>query len=302
MVLDVFCVQMQVMRKYFYCSTKVISMSMKYPAEEWIPIVFGDAVFHNTVTQVMSHPSEAPSLTELHYFAPSTNNSVINNAVDRLIEVGILQEVGEQPFIGFTERGKQFTVDSKLYRGENILKSVYMQTKISEDVHRVADMPRPDWYLEDIAGREFEEDTDARDTQAFTNGWDRVMYPVKLTVGLNEDGTALIAVFERSDESSFYADEEDVNYEVVTETIYALSKEEQEEVKNSVSFPIVADGSEGIMNISSDNEDYSIEFDVFVGESETFDTYYSVLVKTVSGKTVVSTYIDPSISFDNQKE
>jgi len=264
-------------------------MTIEYPVREWIPVVYGDSVFHNTVTQIMSHPSEAVTQTELHYFAPSTENDVIDNAVSKLISVGILQEIGTEPLIGFTEEGKQFIVDSRLYRGASVLKSVYTQTELTDEVREAADIARPDWYLEEIASGDFKERDEVRDTDAFDEGWSRVMYNTKLTIKEANNRSELHAVFERSQTVQSGDNAED--FDVLCENTYSLSQEEQDALQDVEVIQDRAVGTEGIMNASSEVDEYNITFDAFVGESDVFSPSYDISVNRKSGSTVLSLYL-----------
>lgn len=267
-------------------------MTPTYPVRQWIPIVFGDSVFHNTVTQVLSHPAEAVTRTELYHFAPSTDNEAIDNAINRLIEVGILQEIGDEEFVGFTEDGKQFVVDSRLYRGSDVLKAVYMKTKLTESVEEAAELPRPDWYLDEITSGDFDEREAVRQSDAFSEGWDRIMYDTRLTVESTTGLTGLTATFERATESRHSTD--DPEYEVVVEAMHTFSSEEQEAIESDETVHKVRESSESVMNRKEDGSAYTVEFDAFIGESTAFSPSYSVDVKRESGGTVISVYVEPN--------
>lgn len=267
-------------------------MTPTYPTRQWVPIVFGDSVFHNTVTQIVSHPAEAATRTELYYFAPSTDNEAIDNAVDRLIEVGILQEIGDNDFVGLTEDGKQFVVDSRLYRGSDVLKAIYMRTELTEEVEASAELPRPNWYLDEITSPDFEEREAVRNGDAFAEGWDRILYETRLTVESTDGMTGLTATFERATETRHATD--DPEYEVIVEQTYELSSEEQDAIESGETVHEVRESSEGVMNRSEGVSSYTIEFDAFMGEGTLFSPSYSVDVKRESGGTVISAYVEPN--------
>jgi len=107
------------------------------------------------VQDILGHPSGLPTLKELDYVNPSRSRTTIRQHLERLVEVGIVEEV-ELPedrrqnnlpykFYGISEDGRQFLESHKLLRAEETLQEIYARVEKTAEIERYESAPRPNW-------------------------------------------------------------------------------------------------------------------------------------------------------------
>lgn len=123
-----------------------------YPVRQWLPLVFyGDdesKARKHIVSEIMTHPAELISEYELRVMteaAEGISTDMVFDQLEVLQSAGIITHVdGESyTYYGYTDRGKQFIVDSRLYRGEEVLKSVYHAMEKDEKHEEIYRTERP---------------------------------------------------------------------------------------------------------------------------------------------------------------
>lgn len=186
---------------------------------EWVASVIGSDT--EVLYQILAHPDEAPTFDELYYFTP-LDETTIDSEVSELIELGILREVGDEPFVGFTTRGKQFIVDSRVYRGSSVLKNVYQQTQMPSRIAEKFALERPESYLNEIIQPEFTERDWVRKTDDWKAGLDQQRVSTRLRVSESDSQDSVRIVFEREK-----ATDSDEWVEILNEN-YSYSAEEKE--------------------------------------------------------------------------
>lgn len=102
---------------------------------------------------VLGHPHSLPSSKELDHLIPQKSATTITEAVDALIDRGILAEYTHEPnrgtrgfptnFYGLTERGVEILDTFNLLRGRPVMRAVYRKFDLPEAVRRHQDAPRP---------------------------------------------------------------------------------------------------------------------------------------------------------------
>ncbi len=107
------------------------------------------------IQNIVGHPDQLPTLKELDYFIPGVSKSTIRNHLDQLLESGVVARV-ELPeddrsrslphvFYGLTKEGREILESADLLRAEKSLQETTMNTRLTEDVERYYNAPRPDW-------------------------------------------------------------------------------------------------------------------------------------------------------------
>ena len=125
----------------------------EYPVEEWLPLIFrgdpdAETRFH-IVTDIISHPAELPTREELHYSLTATGErsaDAVDEQLDVLVDAGVVTAVDgdEYTFWGLTDRAKQFVVDSRQYRGSDVLTGLYHALERPDDIETAYRAERPD--------------------------------------------------------------------------------------------------------------------------------------------------------------
>ena len=103
---------------------------------------------------VLGHPSGLPTLKELDYVNPSRSRTTIRQHLERLVEVGIVEEVllpedrrrNDLPykFYGLSERGREFLDEHGLLRAEDTLRGIYERVEKTDEIERYENAPRPE--------------------------------------------------------------------------------------------------------------------------------------------------------------
>lgn len=126
----------------------------------------------NTVTQetrfvlvqnILSHPTQLPTLKELSYVNPSKSKSTIREHLETLIENGIVAEYAlpkderkrDLPwrFYGLTEEGRELLEEFELLGAEDTLQDMYSMLETTEEIDKYAQAPRPDREGEEVNDR-----------------------------------------------------------------------------------------------------------------------------------------------------
>lgn len=173
--------------------------TVSYPVTKWVPLTFGPEKLQKVLITVMSHPDEAPTMRELKYFTGEADEQSVVKNVEALFDAGILEEVGEnEEFVGFTEEGKQFVVDSKLFRGSSVLKAVLQRTEMTDEVEDEFHKRRPDSYMRSIVQPEFEERAWVRESDDWRDAWDSIQNKLTLTVSEDSAQTGIHITVKRT--------------------------------------------------------------------------------------------------------
>lgn len=262
-----------------------------YPATEWITEVIGSEL-GRIVHDVISHPDEAPTLTELYYINPSTDDERIDKQVEVLVDLGVLRYVGDEPFVGFTEEGKQFVVDSRMYRGSAVMKNVYQRIEMTEEFENSFFKERPESYLEDVVQPDFEEREWVRNSDSYEAGFDAISVTTRLTVTERDDQTGVSVLFERNP-SPEATDE----WEEVLSTDYAYTEGEETALRGEREpFEEVSEGAE-YLSSQSPPESYVIEVDVFAENSLSPSVSVRVVNEDRDLQPTASAYVEPSLNY-----
>ncbi|MEY7849809.1 PadR family transcriptional regulator [Natrarchaeobius sp. A-rgal3] len=107
------------------------------------------------IANVVQHPDGLPSMYELEQLNPSVSEATVYKHVQKLIEVGILEEVSlaederqqgyPWKFYRLTDGGREFLDDHNLLAAEETLKLIYESiSDKSEKMVRYESAPRPD--------------------------------------------------------------------------------------------------------------------------------------------------------------
>lgn len=116
----------------------------------------------NTVTQetryvlvqnILAHPKKAPSLKELDFVNPSKSKSTIRNHLDKLVEIGIVEEIKlpdearkrDLPwkFYYLTEEAREFLEEHDLVRAEDTLQEMHEKLEKPDEIRKYEEAPRP---------------------------------------------------------------------------------------------------------------------------------------------------------------
>lgn len=151
-------------------------MEPDYPLDYWHPLLFDGTeeaqLRRNIIIGVFSHPTEIITHEELLYqeAVEKYSESEVEEQLDTLLEVGILTELeseeNEYVFYSFTDEGKQYVVDSKLYRTNAPMKALLEKLERTNSVQEAYEAMRPN---HPPATREYEERSDVFDSKE----WDR---------------------------------------------------------------------------------------------------------------------------------
>ena len=108
---------------------------------------------HLVVQNILGHPEHLASLDELNYMIPKSK-AAIDDQLDNLVEAGILDLYRYEPsdekrdlpskFYGPTEYGVTVLHEYDYLRGVPVARSLYDNTRKSEQVQRHENAPRPD--------------------------------------------------------------------------------------------------------------------------------------------------------------
>jgi hypothetical protein len=106
------------------------------------------------VQDILGHPSGLPTLKELDYVNPSKSQTTIRQHLQRLVDVGIVEEAllpedrrrNDLPykFYGFSEFGRRFLEEHKLLRAEDTLREIYARVEKTPEIERYESAPRPE--------------------------------------------------------------------------------------------------------------------------------------------------------------
>ena len=102
---------------------------------------------------VLGHPSGLPTLKELDYVNPSRSRTTIRQHLERLVDVGVVEEVllpedrrrNDLPykFYGLSESGRRFLEEHGLLRAEDTLRGIYDRVEKTDEIERYENAPRP---------------------------------------------------------------------------------------------------------------------------------------------------------------
>ena len=103
---------------------------------------------------ILGHPSELATLTELDYVNPSKSRTTIRQHLQQLVEAGIVEEVllpedrrqNDLPykFYGISESGRQFLEEHELLRAQDTLREIYDNVEKTDDIKRYETALRPE--------------------------------------------------------------------------------------------------------------------------------------------------------------
>ncbi|SEP71602.1 helix-turn-helix domain-containing protein [Natrinema salaciae] len=106
------------------------------------------------VQDLLGHPEGLPTLKELDYVNPGKSRTTIRQHLQRLIEVGVVEEVtlptdrrrNDRPykFYGISDQGRQFLESHDLLRAEDTLRSIYERVEKTDEIERYEAAPRPE--------------------------------------------------------------------------------------------------------------------------------------------------------------
>jgi hypothetical protein len=102
---------------------------------------------------VLGHPAGLPTLKELDYVNPSKSRTTIRQHLERLVDVGVVEEVllpedrrrNDLPykFYGLSEPGRRFLEEHGLLRAEDTLRGMYERVEKTDEIERYENAPRP---------------------------------------------------------------------------------------------------------------------------------------------------------------
>ena len=107
------------------------------------------------VANILQHPEGLPSMYELEELNPSVSEATVYKHVQKLIDVGIVEEVAlpdderrqgyPWKFYGLTDEGRSFLDQHNLLQAEATLKRIYGTiSDKSEKMEKYENAPRPD--------------------------------------------------------------------------------------------------------------------------------------------------------------
>lgn len=153
---------------------------MDYPVKQWMPLLLNGSesadVRHEVIQDILSHPSELPTFEEIAYNMPSTDTEEVQSQVNRLLTEEIITTVSgsdlEYKFLGLTQSGKQFIVDSGLYDGHTAMKCLHKRLEKTESIQKKFEAQRP--YYEPAVEEYTENDKDTEWEEAFDDTFENV--------------------------------------------------------------------------------------------------------------------------------
>ena len=105
------------------------------------------------VQDILGHPTQQPTLKELDYVNPSKSQTTIRQHLQRLVDVGVVEErflaedrrQNDLPykFYAVSERGRVFFEEHGLLRAEETLQALYDQVDKTDEIRRYETAPRP---------------------------------------------------------------------------------------------------------------------------------------------------------------
>lgn len=103
---------------------------------------------------ILGHPSELPTLKELDYVNPNKSRTTIRQHLQRLVDVGVVEErllptdrrQNDLPykFYGISDDSRRFLAEHKLLRAQDTLREIYTRVEKSDEIERYANAPRPE--------------------------------------------------------------------------------------------------------------------------------------------------------------
>ena len=107
------------------------------------------------VNNILQHPEQLPSMYELEELNPSVSDATVYKHVQKLIDVGIVEEVALDDgnrrqgypwkFYGITEEGRNFLEAHNLLAAEETLQQIYETiSNKPEKMVKYENAPRPD--------------------------------------------------------------------------------------------------------------------------------------------------------------
>lgn len=152
-------------RNNFPRSSLTRSVSEKAPGIETTPDYSGDfdhvhrlhvvtqARRYDLVTDILGHPEELPSLSELDYMNPPVERTTIQDHLNRLIDVDVVETVeipvGKRSrdlphvFYGLSESGRQLLRDHGLLEEQEAWKDLYARVEKTGTIQKYETAPRP---------------------------------------------------------------------------------------------------------------------------------------------------------------
>lgn len=257
--------------------------TVSYPVDEWVPLAFGPKKLQKVLITVMSHPDEAPTMRELQYFSSTLENSEVAENVEALVDAGILESVGaDDEFVGFTEDGKQFVVDSKLFRGSSVMKAVLQRTEMTDEVEDAFHKRRPDSYMRSIVQPEFDERSWVRESDDWRDAWDSIQNKLTLTVSEDAAQTGLHITVERTVEptSTETVVVLDSFYEWTQSDYEALGEHERIDTERTQ-----------LITVPESNEDRTLSVAMEKYFENSLEPSMTVGIEKESGTRIISAYI-----------
>ena len=108
---------------------------------------------HQIIQTLLGHPKHLASVDELNYMVANKSRKAITDALETLVDAGILDEYRHPPnektrdypwiFYGLTEYGVDVLADFGYLKGLPFARAVYKQTATTERVERHQAAPRP---------------------------------------------------------------------------------------------------------------------------------------------------------------
>lgn len=103
---------------------------------------------------IVSHPEQLPSLTELNYVNPRYTETTIKEHLQELIDYGIVEvrtlpeetRTSDLPwkFYGLTNDGYELLEERKMLRGEQTLQDMFQQLEKTSLIKKHVQAPRPE--------------------------------------------------------------------------------------------------------------------------------------------------------------
>ncbi|WP_277543663.1 helix-turn-helix domain-containing protein [Haloarcula laminariae] len=106
------------------------------------------------IQDILGHPEQLPTLKELDYVNPSKSQTTIRQHLQKLVNVGILEEVSlpknlrqndlPYKFYGLSDGGREFLDEHDLLRAEGTLAEIYNNIEKTDTITRYETAPRPE--------------------------------------------------------------------------------------------------------------------------------------------------------------
>ena len=106
------------------------------------------------VQNILSHPTQLPTLTEPDYVNPSKSKSTIREHLETLVENDIVEVLTlpkeersrdlPHTFYGLTDEGRELLEKFDLLGAEETLGEMYEMLETTPQIEKYADAPRPD--------------------------------------------------------------------------------------------------------------------------------------------------------------